>query len=158
MARVSSASIARRLRGLSWRDRALLLEAAAWLAVARAAVVALPFPTIARRLGAHMGESPLDAGATPPSLRRITWALGAVAARTPWRSKCLEQALAAKAMLRRRGVPNTLYLGVGRGEGSGAGIEAHAWLRSGRVHVTGGSQVGRYAIVATFADAPDRSA
>jgi hypothetical protein len=152
MRRASSVSALRRLARLSWRDRALLAEAAVLLAVARLAVVVLPFRVIARRLGAHMAESPPTQVVADAQLRRIGWAIGAIAARTPWRSKCLEQGITAKVMLRRRGIPNTLYLGVARTE---PGIVAHAWLRSGAFHVTGGGNVGGYAVVATFADAPE---
>ncbi|HEV2812709.1 MAG TPA: lasso peptide biosynthesis B2 protein [Solirubrobacteraceae bacterium] len=145
----------RRLAALPWRDRALLVEATLLLALARLVVVVLPFRVIARGLGARMAESPHDESPAPERLRRLTWAIGAVARRTPWRSKCLEQALAAKAMLRRRGIPSTLYLGVARSvRESGSPFDAHAWLRSGTVHVTGGADVSRYAVVSMFADAP----
>jgi hypothetical protein len=153
MRRASSPSALRRLRALSWAERVLLAEAVVFLAAARAAVVLLPFRVLARGLGTHMAEAASPRANEPERLRGFTWALGAAAARTPWRSACLEQAIAAKAMLRRRGIPTTLYLGVARPPDGGA-IAAHAWLRSGTVPVTGGSDVEGYAVVATFADEP----
>ena len=66
----------------------------------------------------------------------------------PWTNKCLEQAFAAKMMLRRRGLSNTLYLAVARD----ITLEAHAWVRSGSVCVTGQADFDRYTIVARFAD------
>jgi acyl CoA:acetate/3-ketoacid CoA transferase beta subunit len=51
-------------------------------------------------------------------------------------------------MLRRRGIASTMYLGVVR-----TPFESHAWLRVGEMDVTGGAQVDRYAVLATFADA-----
>jgi len=103
-----------------------------------------------------MAESP-TAGA-PLDVSRIGWAIRVIAGRTPWRSMCLEQAIAAKVMLRRRRVPNTLYLGVARGPSAGEPpMIAHAWLRSGTVQVTGGAPVDQYAVVSTFADAPERA-
>lgn len=151
----SSTSALKRLVRLSWSDRLLLAEAGFWLAAARSAVIVLPFRVLARRLGTHMAESPDGDG--PSDLSRIGWAIRAVAARTPWRSMCLEQALAAKGMLRRRGIPNTLYLGVSppRPDVRPSPF-AHAWLRSGRVHVTGGANVSAYGVVSSFADLPDR--
>ena len=136
-----------RLRRLGARNVALLLEAVACLALARAAVRLLPFRVLARGLGGRMQETPTAVPVTPRS-RRVGWALAVASQRTPWRSRCLEQALAAKAMLRRRGIESTMYLGVTR-----APFEAHAWVRVGDVHVTGGSDVDRYAVVASFADA-----
>ena len=143
-----------KLAALSWRERALLVEAGVLLAGARLAVVALPFKTLAPRLGVRV--DPQSAAPTPPvdaaRLGRLTWAMGAVSARTPWRSMCLEQAIAAQAMLRRRRIPNTLYLGVARPTAGGAGPPtAHAWVRCGDVDVTGGNRIDHYAVVTTFA-------
>lgn len=134
-----------RLRRLASRDGARAVEAVAYLALARAAVVALPFPVLARRLGVRWAETPAVASDDPASYR-VGWAVAAAARRVPWRSECLEQAVAAKVMLRRRGIDSTLYLGVARDP-----FEAHAWLRVGTLHVTGGQDVARYAVVASFA-------
>lgn len=146
----------RRLLSLSWPDRALLAEAVVWLALGRLAVKFLPFRVLSRRLGTQASVSP-SAGAGR-ELTRVGWAIAAAAARVPWRAKCLEQALAAKAMLRARHVPNTLYLGVARDAVGDEGVVAHAWVRSGTVHVTGGTDVERYGVVLTFADLPQEVA
>jgi hypothetical protein len=138
---------ASKLRRLSWADRGLLVEAVACLGVARLAVVALPFRAIAPHLGTHMAESPAT-DPPDPVARRVAWAIAAAGRRTPWRSKCLEQAIAGKMMLRRRGIASTMYLGVVR-----TPFESHAWLRVGELNVTGGAEVDRYAVLATFADA-----
>jgi len=115
------------------------------LAIARAAVRTLPFRVLAPRLGQRMTESPAEAPSTPAA-RRVAWAIRAAARRTPWRSKCLEEGIAGKMMLRRRRVPSTLYLGVAQP------LEAHAWLRVGTDTLLGGHDLGRYAVVATFGD------
>jgi hypothetical protein len=138
----------RTLRSLSWADRVLLAEAALRLAGARLAVRFLPFRFLSPHLGAHMqetGNEVQDRGL----LRRVTWAIDAVSRRAPWRCKCLEQGIAAKMMLRRRHQPNTLYLGVARGDQE---VEAHAWVRSGTVYVTGGRDHERFTVVSSFAD------
>jgi hypothetical protein len=113
-------------------------------------VVVLPFRVLARRLGVRHAETPASA-TDNPGLGGIAWAIGAAARRAPWRSECLEQAIAAKAMLRRRGVASTLYLGMARDP-----VGAHAWVRVGDVNVTGGRDVARYAVVASFADVDGR--
>jgi hypothetical protein len=122
------------------------VEALVYLAVARAAVIALPFRVLARRLGVKRAETPVTAVADP-ALAPVGAAIAAGARRAPWRSGCLEQAIAAKAMLRRRGIASTLYLGL-----AGGPVAAHAWLRVGSLNVTGGQDVSRYAVVASFAD------
>ncbi len=131
---------------LTWNDRFLLLEAAARLFVARLTIALLPFRTIARRLGTQGGESPRDE--PHGTARRIRWAVAAISRRAPWRCECLEQAVAAKMMLRARRIPSTLYLGVEPGDAA----KAHAWLRSGSLFVTGGDASGRFAVLSTFAD------
>lgn len=130
----------------TWSDDRLLLEAAARLFVARVMIALLPFRTIARRLGRQGSESPRDE--THSAAPRIRWAIAAISRRAPWRCQCLEQAVAAKMMLRARRIPSTLYLGVE----PGAEAKAHAWLRSGSLFVTGGDASGRFAVLSTFAD------
>jgi hypothetical protein len=139
-----------RHRRLLSRDGARAVEAAAWLAVARLAVKALPFRVLAKRLGAQHEQTP-TAPTGDPALPRVAWAVAAAARRLPWRTECLEQALAARTMLRRRGIASTLYLGVAKDP-----VVAHAWLRAGDLNVTGGRDVSRYAVVASFADLEPR--
>jgi len=58
-----------------------------------------------------------------------------VANRTPWQSKCYDQALAGSILLRMLGVSSTIYFGIRK---SDEGIpEAHAWLRAGPLYITG---------------------
>lgn len=154
-------AVRKKLAELSWRDRALLAEAGLCLAGARLAVVALPFKTLAPRLGTQGAESTRAQNAEPTDsarLRSIGWAIAAVASRTPWRSMCLEQAVAAKAMLRRRRIPSTLYLGLARPQvGDERPLIAHAWVRCGDLNVTGGNRVDHYAVITSFADEPRRA-
>lgn len=136
----------------------MLAEAAILLALVRMAELVLPFRVIARHLGDHMAES--DTRDDPYRLavgRRIGWAVRAISNHVPWRAKCLEQALAAKAMLRIRHISNTMYLGVAPGGDPHSPLDAHAWLRTGNLHVTGGSHVDHYTVMSTFADRGDRS-
>jgi hypothetical protein len=148
----SKSSGARTLLRLSWRERGLLVESLFWLATARLIVLLLPFQVLSKALGVHMGESARDDDPRVHQLiRQISWAILAVSRRAPWRCRCLEQGIAAKMMLRRRGVGNTLYLGVARGT---AGVEAHAWLRNGSYYLTGGAERERFAVVSHFADGP----
>ena len=143
-----------RWRALETEDRARLLEAALCLALARCAIGLVPFRRIARALGELGRETPREA--LPPekeeSALRVGWAVRAVAARTPWDSRCLAQALAAMAMLRRRRLGGTLYLGVALAPpAGGAKLEAHAWVRSGPHLLTGAAGHERFAVVASFA-------
>ena len=112
-----------KLLGLPWSDRLLLAEAAMTLAVARLAVLVLPFRWIAPRLGETMADSPEEDVAEPDLLLRIGWAVAVASRYLPWTSRCLAEAIAGKAMLQRRGLRSTLYLGLAK-DGP-ADIEAH---------------------------------
>lgn len=85
----------------------------------------------------------LDAGQTA-LVERVAFAIPRVAARLPWRSDCLVQALAAQHWLSSRQVTATLTLGVPRDKP--ADFEAHAWLTVGDRVVTGGDVSGHVAL------------
>jgi hypothetical protein len=142
---------------LTWARRRLLAEAALCLALARLSVLSIPFRHLSRRLGTHGRESPAAALAVPTVriVSDVGWSLRATSRRLPWRCACLEQGIAAKMMLRRRRIANTLYLGVAREGEAGSPATAHAWLRSGHSVVTGAAGRERFTVVATFADGDD---
>jgi hypothetical protein len=153
-----SSSIQRRLNSLvavGARRRGLIAEAAFWLLVARLALVFVPFPLIARRLGAFVPPADprvaaaLAGDAAAASLaREISWAVTRGAAHAPFRAVCLPQAMAARVMLKRRGVPSVMHFGAMRGKEQP--IDAHAWLDAAGVKVTG-YPVGReFAEIACF--------
>jgi hypothetical protein len=143
-------------RRQSWGDRLVLIEALAWLGIARFAVGALPFHWIASYLGHRQRESPAMADpGQQERVRRIGRAVVTMSRHTPWESQCLVQAIAAKMMLRRRGVPSTLYLGVTKDDATG--LSAHAWVRSGDVVLTGAAGRERFTVIATFAETVERT-
>ncbi len=65
-----------------------------------------------------------------------------------WRSKCYEQAIAAKMILRGYGLESTLYYGVAKD--AGGQLLAHAWLRCGDYIVTGRMGMDQFTVVGTF--------
>ena len=108
-------------------DRQTMVEAAAVLLLVRIGLWTLPFSVlraalerIPQRTSRARVESPCDVG-------RI---VKAVAQRLPVPMTCLVEALAAKAMLRRRGRESTLQLGVRSGRSAARALDAHAWLVS----------------------------
>ena len=140
----------KRYRQLSGAERRLLWEACAALAMARIAMACLPFRSVAAWLGTRGAESPsVVAPEITGTAASVGWAVTALAQRVPWDGRCLAQALAATAMLRRRGLEGTVSFGVCEGESSR--FAAHAWLRVGAQIVTGGPGIERYKIFTTFA-------
>lgn len=71
-----------------------------------------------------------------------------VCKKTSWKSLCLVRALIAQKLLLEKGIHSTLYLGVRK---ETKGISAHAWLRCGKLYVTGGDGIASgHVMVACF--------
>jgi hypothetical protein len=136
---------------LPWPDKRLLLETVALLALTRLAVLLLPFRCVARTLGKETAQTPEQEDAVHGrQIRRVAAMIRRTARHVPWTSKCLDQAVTARFMLARRGISTTTYFGV-KNDTNGQ-LEAHAWLRSGTLYVTGGDTRSRFTIINSFAD------
>jgi len=138
------------------RRRLLLVEAAGWLLLARLALLFVPFPWIARHLGAFVPPEEARAAQDrwPHSqdrvalAERVGWAVTRAARHVPFKAVCLPQAIAARVMLKRRGVESVMHFGAARGQDKP--LDAHAWLDAAGVEVTG-YPVGReFAEIACF--------
>ena len=114
-------------------------------------LLTIPFRVIAAFLGVHMEETPFQDD--KPETREIILKIGQAISRadrfTPWETKCLVQAMAGKAMMRRRALESTLYLGLLK-KPDLEHLEAHAWLRYGSKIVCGGKNISHYTVVSTF--------
>ncbi len=146
----------RRFGQIGGSRRALLIEAAAWLLAARIALLAVPFPQLARRLGAfvpptdeRVARARRDGSAQDAKLAEdIGWAVVRAARHVPFKAVCLPQAMAARIMLRRRGVASVLHFGAAKGRERP--IDAHAWLDAAGVEVTGYPVSAQFAEIACF--------
>jgi hypothetical protein len=141
--------------------RAVLIEAVAWLLVARLSLIFVSFPRLARRLGTLV--APTDARALRAKsdnehdqarvAEEIGWAVTRAARHVPFNAVCLPQAMAARIMLKRRGVDSVLHFGarIGRDKiGPDKPIDAHAWLDAAGVEVTGYPVANTFAEIACF--------
>jgi hypothetical protein len=126
--------------------RRYLREAILALALARFAVRFLPAAWIlawARRAPRHINRF-----AVTEAVTWVPWAIETVGPKRWMRAACLARALAAQAMLRRRGVASRLCLGVAR---EGEALSAHAWLELGHNNiVVGGAQAPRFTRLMEF--------
>jgi hypothetical protein len=122
----------RRLRGRSPAERRTVLRALGVTALMWLAVRAVSVRRIVRWTEVPPGSiRTMSSGEET----RILWAVAAVNRRLFPDRPCLTQALAARYLLSRGGVPSVLQIGVAR---DGSDLQAHAWLeREGRV-ITGG--------------------
>lgn len=107
-------------------------EAIWQLALARVQLARVPAGAILENLGSGAASLQATTGDVEAAIGR---AITSAAARVPWRSDCLLQAMAASAMLRRRNLASHVCIGVRRG--AGGALEAHAWLVASGGIVTG---------------------
>lgn len=116
----------------------LALIAAADLAAARLALRTIkPTDVIARNQRVAAGVcAPLPADRVASACAEAAFIINRVAARMPWRSDCLVQALAGQRWLARAGVASEIVVGATKDE-AGA-VAAHAWLRTDDQVVLGG--------------------
>ncbi len=151
----------RRLRNfilLPWGRKRLLLEAGRALVSSWWTVRRRPFRAYAATLGqAHRGEF-VDTPAfdiAPQPLGQARWALQRVNKLAGGRFTCLMLAIAGKRMLNRRGVANTVVLGVRPDKGDGDDpFGAHAWLRAGQYVVVGLEERAGHIPVASYHSTP----
>ncbi|MCD6046681.1 MAG: hypothetical protein K0S08_328 [Gammaproteobacteria bacterium] len=125
------------------------LEAFWELSLAKAIIVFLPFHYWKKRCGHFQCETLKTYPVSPQELKNISRSIKFVAKFLPWKSKCLDQALAAQHMLARRQLANTLYLGMIKNEQKA--WLAHAWVRCGNDWVIGYQAGVNYTIVGTYA-------
>jgi hypothetical protein len=132
-----------RFRQIDNRRRALLAEAVLGLFAARFAVAFMSFSRLTRRFGTMVPPSDpriAAAGSAARSdqmhiAREVSWAVTRAARYMPFKAACLQQAIAAHRMLRRRSVASVMHFGAGKGKTKL--LDAHAWLDAGGVEVTG---------------------
>jgi Transglutaminase-like superfamily len=77
----------------------------------------------------------------------VAWAIEVLCAKRWTNAPCFPQALAAHAMLRRRGIASKLCLGVARDNGA---LVAHAWVEVGTDVIVGRSEPGAFTRLAEF--------
>jgi hypothetical protein len=146
----------RRFTQVDNRRRLLLAEAVLCLLAARAALIVVPFPRLARHLGTFV--PPTDARAVRARVagsaahvrlaENIGWAVTRSARYVPFKAVCLPQAMAARIMLGRRGVRSVMHFGAAKGREKP--LDAHAWLDAEGVEVTGYPVAKGFAEIACF--------
>ena len=115
-----------KLRGLSGRERGILLRALVLLPLARAALRVFGLRRVTRWLDAP-ARAP-RAGAVAAA--RIGALVATAAGHAPFGSSCLARSLVLSWLLRREGIDGELRIGVRLVD---AGLDAHAWVESGGV-------------------------
>lgn len=118
-----------------------------WAAWYRFRIRFVPMKYLRKSFGIEGEESPVEGSKEDYRYARtIAEYVNRSANNTPWESKCLVRALTAQRLLKKRGIPTTMYLGVKMEDEK---MVAHAWIRTGKLYVTGGNGTG-YANVAKY--------
>lgn len=130
------------------RRRLLALEAALCLVVARLIIWLVPFKRLVWLFSFQPKRVGLSCESRGSLIAEVRHAIGSAARRLPGDSVCFPRAVAAQAMLRRRGVETTLYYGAGRSPERR--LQSHVWLQAGEQGIVGHEQAGEYRVVGTF--------
>ena len=141
-----SQSIAHKVRTalvMGPRRQLLVAEASASMAIARISLAIYPFRTLAKGFGAFvppgdprvLASTENAAEGHARTAKDVGWAVRTAAPWMPFKSVCLQQAMAAHAMLKRRGIASVMHFGAGKSPEKP--IDAHAWLDAAGVKVTG---------------------
>lgn len=132
------------------RLKEVLAFGEAWILLhfSKLLILLFPFRSIASRLGQTQYET------CTREIEKKYWldvevAINRASRFTIHKSKCYDQALTGKRMLKRRGVLSTLYFGLSKAED---GLSAHAWVRTGNRIITGRAGVSQFTPVAWFGD------
>lgn len=150
--------VARKLRSVC-RTPAFVLVwfAPTWLllGLARLAILRLSHKRLAKAYGHDFGADAWLALATPRQLHRayrIRQVVALAVKYSPWVANCFPQALVARLLLGIYGIPYTLFFGVRRSADVQGDIDAHAWVMTGGLPVTGGASFGEFTVVRMFAN------
>lgn len=122
---------------LTFSDKCILLESYIMLGYGRFMVLMFPFNRIKSLLEKDLDKMSDGSGINDKTniVKQVKWCVGIMSRHTPWKSNCYAQAIAAQNMLRRRGIPGTVYFGVAKEDDKT--LSAHAWLICGDICVTG---------------------
>jgi hypothetical protein len=129
---------------MSGADRWRICEAIVMLGVARFVFLTVPF----RFLAPWLRRAPETPTCDEALLLQVRQAVTIAAHNVPWNAVCLPQAIAAKAMLARRGCGSAFHLGATfdpKGK-----LIAHAWLVAGGKVVVGAAGIPGMSPLARF--------
>ena len=107
-----------------------------------------PFSELAPQIGTLGFETPVEA--SPRNAWLVHELMESMFRYLKWKDSCLIRALTAKKLLNRMGFKCTLYMGVRKLDGMG--MKAHAWLRCGKLIVTGGESKAGFTVTGIFGD------
>ena len=141
-------SIASRLRQVAASRRWVLMEARLYLLGARLAIRLLPFRRMVPFFERPAARPEQTGAARAQSIKDVRWAIWTATRHQRERVVCFPRAIAAQAMLRRRGVSTTLYYGAA--SKADKGLSAHVWVQDGETDVVGKRSAAGVKVLARY--------
>jgi hypothetical protein len=114
---------------LPGREKYCFCEAGILLLLSNLSIKTIPFRQIYRFLHANWSTRTRVVVDSAEKVELVMLSLSRAANLFPWKSQCLSRSIAAFMMLRRRGIPAVLFVGVKSLEDSS--LVAHAWVHTG---------------------------
>jgi hypothetical protein len=114
---------------LPGREKYCLCEAGILLLLSNLSIKTVPFRQIHRFLHADWNPRTQVVLESGENVELVKLSLSRAAKLLPWKSQCLSRSIAAFVMLRRRGIPAVMFVGVKSLEDSS--LLAHAWVHTG---------------------------
>lgn len=137
-----------RLLSRSAGRRFLLLEAMWWLIAARVSLKLFSFRRITGFLKRPATQMNPDGPQRLELRQDVSWAVGATARYLPGATTCFARGIAARTMLRRRGIEATLYYGAATHPQRG--LTTHVWVLDGLDGVVGHQVAEKYHVLARY--------
>jgi hypothetical protein len=126
------------------------LESLYYLTISKFKIVFLPFAWYKHQYGCFQCETlRSDMLEHRDTIYLIRNSVKLIARLLPWRSQCLDQAMAVQRMLSRRDLESTLYFGMLKNPVGKWNV--HAWVRTGNCWAIGYQAKVTYTIVGTYA-------
>lgn len=140
----------KRVLSLKFTEKVYHLEAITWLLLSKVCVLLFPIKYIYKYLG-EMNRKVIsqlsDVDLYKANLVRTS--ILRLGRHVPWKSVCLDQAIATGVMLKVRNIPYTLCFGLKTNDTEGK-LAAHAWIECGTGILVGGKESLNFNIILSF--------
>ena len=128
-------------------ERKLFFEAWIISFYTRLMLIFFPFKKYSQRLGERGKVAENNIKIDSQIIVEIAIAIKRAVKYSLWRNKCLEQAITAKKILKKRNINSTIFFGVRKPEDK---LEAHAWLKVDDTFVVGQRNYEAFTVVAYY--------
>lgn len=136
--------------GLKASEKLSFFEALSLLCFSKIVILIIPLRKAAPYFGKLNRQSRNDINEKERKLSgQVRSSIYRAATVLPWKSVCLDRALAAAIMLNKRNIPNALCLGIKKDLVKGK-LEAHAWIECGSEILLGGKRSLLFTKIASF--------